>query len=173
MLRKIFSFKGRIEIGKFLFNVIYILYLSFYCLQVLAGDDYDFFHKGTAAYFFVKFIFILIAVLLSIIFLSSLTRRSHDLGKSGIDALNPIFFFKLFFLKGDPGENIYGKNPLEINGLVKSGELNPMQQDIHPVINLNQKEGLQKTNIPATCPFCKNPNIKMLTVCEWCGDKIC
>jgi hypothetical protein len=27
--------------------------------------------------------------------------------------------------------------------------------------------------IPDTCPHCKNPNIKKIRLCEWCGNQIC
>ena len=27
--------------------------------------------------------------------------------------------------------------------------------------------------IPDTCPHCKNPNVKKIRLCEWCGGQIC
>jgi len=35
------------------------------------------------------------------------------------------------------------------------------------------KEKMQYRKIPDVCPQCKNPNPNKLTVCEWCGTKIC
>jgi len=35
------------------------------------------------------------------------------------------------------------------------------------------KENIKYKNIPEICPHCKNPNPNKLTVCEWCGNKIC
>jgi len=173
MLRKLFSFKGRVERSRFIFNFTWSLYILVHVLIGISGDDYDFGDAGTTAYLFVKLMFILMAVLLSIVFLSNTTKRAHDLDKSGFEALNPIIFFKLFFVKGDSSENRYGKNPLDENGLVKSGDLNPAKQVVRPATNTNQIEELHKTTIPSTCTHCKNPNTKMLLVCEWCGEKIC
>jgi len=35
------------------------------------------------------------------------------------------------------------------------------------------KEKMQYRKIPDICPHCKNPNPNNLSVCEWCGNKIC
>lgn len=37
---------------------------------------------------------------------------------------------------------------------------------------LSKSELNQNTAIPEICPHCKNPNIKQIRLCEWCGSQI-
>ena len=42
-------------------------------------------------------------------------RRMHDVGKSGLHSLIPIYNLVLAFTKGDEKENQYGSNPEATN----------------------------------------------------------
>jgi hypothetical protein len=37
---------------------------------------------------------------------------------------------------------------------------------------LNTSSNSNDIKIPAICPNCKNPNIKKIRLCEWCGNQI-
>lgn len=39
--------------------------------------------------------------------------------------------------------------------------------------SINERIGAPNlSEIPANCPHCKNPNTKLIPICEWCGNKI-
>jgi hypothetical protein len=39
--------------------------------------------------------------------------------------------------------------------------------------NTYQLNTENKILIPNTCPHCKNPNPKRVSLCDWCGNQIC
>jgi hypothetical protein len=54
------------------------------------------------------------------------------------------------------------KNP---TALAIANYLNENQDNSEMPINI-------ATEIPDTCPHCKNPNSKKIRLCEWCGNQI-
>lgn len=46
---------------------------------------------------------------------------------------------------------------------------NYIKDNIDNTVKVNQKS----IHIPDTCPTCKNPNSKLIRLCEWCGSQIC
>jgi hypothetical protein len=52
----------------------------------------------------------------------------------------------------------------------------------HPILNIKNTLNnniISESNttsspstIPETCPHCKNPNTKLIRLCEWCGNQI-
>ncbi len=102
MIKKIFSFKGRISrteyiVSYFLYLACYFLYLAFYNLLL------EFVHSIIS--------FSLLNILLFWFIASQSAKRCHDIGKSGWWQLIPFYFFWLLFKKGQSGENKYGKAP--------------------------------------------------------------
>jgi len=55
-----------------------------------------------------------------------------------------------------------GKNPTAV---AIANYLNENQNNSEVPINI-------ATEIPDTCPHCKNPNSKKIRLCEWCGNQI-
>jgi hypothetical protein len=60
--------------------------------------------------------------------------------------------------------------------LIISIQLNPLAKEIANTIANNEKQIQPDLNalesIPAICPHCKNPNTKLIRLCEWCGNQI-
>jgi hypothetical protein len=46
----------------------------------------------------------------------------------------------------------------------------PIQSDDSKIHNKLSYE--EKIIVPDTCPHCKNPNVKKIRLCEWCGNQI-
>ena len=51
----------------------------------------------------------------------------------------------------------------------------PMGKYLHEKCNstiIKTENNNQNIIIPDTCPHCKNPNTKKISLCEWCGNQI-
>ena len=103
MFKKPFSFKGRIRrleyvISHFILLISFIVYLS---IQEKIDPSADI------------FVFSLIPSIWFII--AQRTKRSHDMGNSGLFQFIPFFGIIMAFADGDKGPNKYGLNPKEPN----------------------------------------------------------
>ena len=86
--------------------------------------------------------------------IASGTKRSHDIGDSGmLQIALPFYIWVLLFKNSEKSDNIYGAYILS---------------DINTIDNPNKIETL----VSEICPNCKNPNTHNLKICEWCGNQI-
>ena len=60
--------------------------------------------------------------------------------------------------------------------IISGMQKNPTAVAIANYLNENQDNSEMPINItteiPDTCPHCKNPNTKKIRLCEWCGNQI-
>ena len=109
---------------------------------------------------------------------SMITKRLHDIGKSGSWSLllmaplvGTIFLFVLFLKKGDPGINQYGP---------PSGWNAERSNDIPPTVPLAQsvqqpiqvETAAEASPLPPTCKHCGKPLLLDAGFCSYCGNKV-
>ncbi|MBR0261041.1 MAG: DUF805 domain-containing protein [Selenomonadaceae bacterium] len=118
IIQEIFTIKGRINRGKF---------FKYYILVTLMGATATFVTSCMATFLtgdpngsLVKMITVTWAVLATAGACMLMTRRLHDLNRSGalflvsfIPVVGLIFLVYLFFAEGNVGWNQYGEDPLE------------------------------------------------------------
>lgn len=101
MLRKPFSFKGRIGQSEYVFSMM--LYFVYCILLSKIGYVSD----GPVAGMVLLLGF---AVAVWFLFAQGV-KRSHDIGNSGWYTFIPLYLFYLLFKEGDSGINTFGANP--------------------------------------------------------------
>ena len=105
-------------------------------------------------YYFFYLIRVPISITLALFLIASGTKRSHDIGDSGmLQIALPFYIWVLLFKNSEKSDNIYGAYILS---------------DINTIDNSNNIETL----VSEICPNCKNPNTHNLKICEWCGNQI-
>jgi uncharacterized membrane protein YhaH (DUF805 family) len=115
-MKNLFKFEGRIGRKNFALSFIGVV-LFFFTLQTIFDLSRSslFNTIGTLGFTLVYTAVAFVALLCVIIEFGLMTRRLHDLNKSGwynllvfIPFVNLIFILVLFFVKGSNGENKYG-----------------------------------------------------------------
>ena len=105
--------------------------------------------------YFYKILFIIILnTPLALLLIASGTKRSHDIGDSGILQIAlPVYIWILLFKNSEQADNIHGAY-------------------IFSDIKISDNKNNIETMISDICPHCKNPNTNRSTTCEWCGNQI-
>jgi uncharacterized membrane protein YhaH (DUF805 family) len=109
-------------------------------------------------------VFSLLIILPAIFLFASGTKRSHDIGDSGLLQIAfPLYIFVLLLKKSEEKDNQYGpySKPIRAD---KKNENKPIEQ--------NSTADNVSVIIPEICPHCKSPNAKRIRICEWCGSQI-
>ena len=102
----------------------------------------------------ILFFIIVLNIPVALFLIASGTKRSHDIGDSGILQIAlPIYIWVLLFKNSEKSDNLYGEY---------------IFSDIKVMDNKNNIE----TMVSDICPQCKNPNTNRSTTCEWCGNQI-
>jgi hypothetical protein len=97
---------------------------------------------------------IILNIPLALFLIASGTKRSHDIGDSGILQIAlPIYIWILLFKNSEKADNIYGEY-------------------IFSDIKISDNKNNIETMVSDICPQCKNPNTNLSTTCEWCGNQI-
>ena len=97
---------------------------------------------------------IILNIPLALFLIASGTKRSHDIGDSGILQIAlPIYIWVLLFKNSVKADNLYGTYLLSD-------------------INIRDNQNNIETLVSEICPNCKNPNTQNLKICEWCGNQI-
>ena len=118
-----------------------------FVLFLLVLFDYYFFYLLSLSW-------VPISMTLALFLIASGTKRSHDIGDSGmLQIALPFYIWVLLFKNSEKSDNIYGAYILS---------------DINTIDNPNKIETL----VSEICPNCKNPNTHNLKICEWCGNQI-
>ena len=109
-------------------------------------------------------VFVILIILPAIFLFASGTKRSHDIGDSGLLQIAfPLYIFVLLLKKSEEKDNQYGpySKPIRAD---KKNENKPIEQ--------NSTADNASVIIPEICPHCKSPNAKRIRICEWCGNQI-
>ena len=109
-------------------------------------------------------VFVILIILPAIFLFASGTKRSHDIGDSGLLQIAfPLYIFVLLLKKSEEKDNQYGpySKPIRAD---KKNENKPIEQ--------NSTADNVSVIIPEICPHCKSPNTQKIRICEWCGSQI-
>ena len=102
----------------------------------------------------ILFFIIVLNIPVALFLIASGTKRSHDIGNSGILQIAlPIYIWVLLFKNSVKADNLYGTYLLSD-------------------INIRDNQNNIETLVSEICPHCKNPNTKRIRLCEWCGNQI-
>jgi uncharacterized membrane protein YhaH (DUF805 family) len=105
-------------------------------------------------YILILFFIIVLNIPVALFLIASGTKRSHDIGDSGILQIAlPIYIWVLLFKNSVKSENLYGAY-------------------IFSDIKISDNKNKIETMVSDNCPNCKNPNTQNLKICEWCGNQI-
>lgn len=113
MFKSPFSFKGRIRRTEYGLSLI-AFYFVFAMMGITADSERPDVRIVNIILFFVSWCFLL----------AQATKRSHDLGNSGLWLLIPFYGLWLLFAAGAPGINGYGVNPKGIEAVETVPDLN-------------------------------------------------
>lgn len=105
MFKNPFSFKGRIGKTEYLYSIFLIIIIRIILLIVIDWIAHKYNDKSLAEliYYFFEIITIWFA-------LAQGTKRSHDIGKSGLWQFIPFYSFWLIFENGQKLPNKYGES---------------------------------------------------------------
>ena len=150
-LKKPFSFHGRFNKIQYLICLVVTIVLIFIIWGIASLIVMDY---GWYIWKFLLLAIIPISLPPTLFLIASGTKRSHDIGDSGILQIAlPIYIWVLLFKNSEQADNLYGEY---------------IFSDIKVMDNKNNIE----TMVSDICPQCKNPNTKLSTTCEWCGNQI-
>jgi uncharacterized membrane protein YhaH (DUF805 family) len=143
-LKKPFSFKGRFNKMQYLISLF--ITILFFFISIFVSELLGF---GLNA-----IMLVLILIPHALFLIASGTKRSHDIGDSGILQIAlPIYIWILLFKNSEKVDNIYGAY-------------------IFSEIKVRDNKNNIETLVSEICPNCKNPNTQNLRICEWCGNQI-
>ena len=100
MLKKIFSFKGRIERVEYLISFVIFTGIALLVSMIIDTDN------GTIAD-----ISLMLYIPIAWFQLAQSAKRCHDTGRSGWWQIIPLFWIILIIAKGDVRDNRYGDRP--------------------------------------------------------------
>lgn len=145
-LKKPFSFKGRFNKMQYLISILITAILD--CIFFVVVDEL------THSYSELELYLTILNIPLALFLIASGTKRSHDIGDSGILQITlPIYIWILLFKNSEKADNIYGAY-------------------IFSDIKISDNQNNIETLFSEICPNCKNPNTQNLKICEWCGNQI-
>ncbi len=140
-LKKPFSFKGRFNKMQYLISILITAILD--CIFFVVVDEL------THSYSELELYLTILNIPLALFLIASGTKRSHDIGDSGILQITlPIYIWILLFKNSEKADNIYGAY-------------------IFSDIKISDNQNNIETLFSEICPNCKNPNTQNFKICEW------